>query len=420
MKLLILQPPFRNWSAISVSALLMLTGCAKQPLIVSDTVLVARHQIVKLPLKPTSQLTLISSSTVEPALVATDKPLVVSDKVLVTRYNVVKLSLKPTSQPSLISSSVSESVPLDPDLEVLSVADITKPLANQKEKPIPKEVVPIVIEKKPVAKKVISVVKQEKPIAKEVVPIVIQKVIQKKPMAKKVISIVEREKPAAKQLIPVALEPSYKPADSIGFWLGEANWAFEQDKLTTPKDESAYYFLTLVLAKEPRNPQALQSLERIVQRYYVLLRAKLNQDKVEQARKLLSRAKKVMPKHGQLAAMRALIESHSVAKKVAHVAGKVTSVPVLRTQKLLLPIKQIDQRGEQLALWLVEVAKKAHDLQATMLIVAPKDTQARWVYQVMNSADPEQRIRANIKHSRPARVEISYLARKDELEVYGN
>jgi len=38
----------------------------------------------------------------------------------------------------------------------------------------------------------------------------------------------------------------------------------------------------------------------------------------------------------------------------------------------------------------------------------------------MNSADPEQRIRANIKHSQPARLEVNYLPRKDELQAYSN
>jgi hypothetical protein len=55
-----------------------------------------------------------------------------------------------------------------------------------------------------------------------------------------------------------------------------------------------------------------------------------------------------------------------------------------------------------------------------MLIVAPTDAQARWIYQTMNGADSDRRIRANIKHSKPARIEFSYLARKDELEVYPN
>ena len=92
----------------------------------------------------------------------------------------------------------------------------------------------------------------------------------------------------------------------------------------------------------------------------------------------------------------------------------------MRNQKLLVPTQLLDQQDQLLAQWLIRVAKKAHALKATMLIVAPKDDQVRWLYQTMNSADPEQRIRANIKHSRPARVEVKYLARKDELEVYAN
>ena len=230
-----------------------------------------------------------------------------------------------------------------------------------------------------------------------------------------VVSVAKKTTPVA-----VAVQSSNKPTDSIAFWLGEAGWAFEQDKLTTPTGESAYYYLTRVLTKEPRNPQALAALEKIVQRYYELLQASLTNGKVQQARVFLSRAKKVMPKHGQLTTMRKLIESHAVKPQVAVGGGPETAVPVMRNQKLLLPTTLIDQQDDRLAQWLVVVAQKAQNLQATMLIVAPKDVQARWVYQTMNSADPEQRIRANIKHSQPARLEVNYLARKDELEVYSN
>ncbi len=228
------------------------------------------------------------------------------------------------------------------------------------------------------------------------------------------------------ELPVVALEPSASvavaanaPTDAIAFWLGEAGWAFEQDKLTTPKGESAYYYLTRVLTKEPDNALAIAALEKIVARYYELLQASLTQGKIQQARIFLSRAKQVMPKHGQLTNMQGLIDSH-VVKPVVAVPGPETAVPLMRKQQLPLPIKLIDQQDEGLAQWLSIVALKAHNLAATMLIVAPTDAQARWVYQTLNGADPEQRIRANIKRSRPARLEVSYLARKDELEVYAN
>jgi hypothetical protein len=230
---------------------------------------------------------------------------------------------------------------------------------------------------------------------------------------------------SAEKQASASIRPSQKPIDTIAIWLGEAGWAFEQDKLTTPKSQSAYYYLARVLAKDPNNPQALVALEKIVQRYYELLQSSLAQDRLAQARVYLSRAKKAMPKHKQLTAMRALIDGRAVQKQVAvlsvpEASMPETTVPAMRNQKLLLPTTHVKQQDKMLAQWLVIVANKAQSLQATMLIVAPTDAQARWIYQTMNGADPDQRIRANIKHSKPARIEFSYLARKDELEVYPN
>jgi hypothetical protein len=229
----------------------------------------------------------------------------------------------------------------------------------------------------------------------------------------------------AEKQASASIKPSQKPIDTVAVWLGEAGWAFEQDKLTTPKNQSAYYYLARVLAKDPNNPQALVALEKIVQRYYELLQSSLAQDRLAQARVYLSRAEKVIPKHKQLTAMRALIDGRAVQKQVAVMSAPEasmpeTTVPAMRNQKLLLPTTHVKQQDKMLAQWLVIVANKAQSLQATMLIVAPTDAQARWIYQTMNGADPDQRIRANIKHSKPARIEFSYLARKDELEVYPN
>ena len=221
-------------------------------------------------------------------------------------------------------------------------------------------------------------------------------------------------------------------SDGVAFLLGEAGWAFSNDKLTTPKGESAYYFLTQVLDRNPDNPQALDALEKIVQRYYELLRNSLKKGKLDQARVFWSRAKKVKPQHQKLNEMKALIDDYAVTKKLTAapelvtkkllkpVSGPVTKTPTMRTQRLPLPAKLIGQQDEHLAKWLITVAQQAQKLQATILIVAPKDNQARWVYKVMNGADPEQRIRANIKHSKPVRLEVTYLARKDELEIYSN
>ena len=249
--------------------------------------------------------------------------------------------------------------------------------------------------------------------------------LAKAPMETKVLPTVLPKVGLQEVKPPLVVGSPNQPTDAIAFWLGEAGWAFEQDKLTTPKSDNSYYYLRKVLAKEPDNTKAVAALEKIVERYYELLRSSLRQNKVQQARVFLSRASLVMPKHGQLATMRQLINDHDVNQS-AEVSAEVsvpapaTAVAAMRNQKLLVPTQLLDQQDPLLVQWLIGVAKKAHALKATMLIVAPKDDQVRWLYQTMNSADPEQRIRANIKHSRPARVEVNYLARKDELEVYAN
>jgi len=222
--------------------------------------------------------------------------------------------------------------------------------------------------------------------------------------------------------VSIAKQPTKTPAikDTVSFLLGEAGWAFSQDRLTTPKGNSAYDYLQRVLVKQPKNPQALVALEQIVQRYYELVRRSLKQGKVAQAQVYLSRALGVLPAHAEAPAMLKLVTARQPKPKAAMQSMPETQAPALRTQILALTSTQLRQQDEVTVAWLTRLALKAQSIKATMLIVAPKDAQARWLYQTMNSADPELRIRANIKRGAPARIEASYIARMDELEVYAN
>ena len=367
----------RLQTALLCGVFLMLTACVAQQPISSKAEPVVNDPVIDLPIIPTSKVA--NSSIVDPV------PL---ELIQVEPIQAEPIQAEPIQAEPIQAEPIQEGfTQVKPKVKMAS-ATATSPPVSDLTTPAPNKAILL-------AKIKTSIIKKAAPVIKTVAP-------------------------GAKKIIPVPLVSTQNPTDSVAFWLGEAGWAFEKDQLTTPKAKSAYYYLSKVLAKEPQNPLALAALEKIVQRYYVLLKASLNKGKVEQARVFWSRAKKIIPKHSELAKMRALIENHHVKQQMMVVSEPVTEVPALRTQKLLLPVHLIKQQDKQLAQWLVMLAKKAHDLQATMLIVAPRDTQARWVYQAMNSADPEQRIRANTKHSRPARLEISYLARKDELEIYGN
>ena len=377
MPLPLVNPLIRLQTAILCGVFLMLTACVAQQPISSEAEPVVNDPVIDLPIIPTSKVA--NPSIVDPV------PL---ESTQVEPIQAEPIQAEPIQAEPIQAEPIQKGfTQVKPKVKMASVT-ATSPPVSDLTTPAPKKVILL-------AKKKISLIK-------------------------KPVSVIKTVASVAKKIIPVSLVSTQNPTDSVAFWLGEAGWAFEKDQLTTPKAKSAYYYLSKVLAKEPQNPLALAALEKIVQRYYVLLKVSLNKGKIEQARVFWSRAKKIIPKHNELAKMRALIENRNVKQQMIVVSEPVTELPALRTQKLLLPVHLIKQQDKQLAQWLVVLAKKAHGLQATMLIVAPSDTQARWVYQAMNSADPEQRIRANIKHSRPARLEISYLARKDELEVYGN
>jgi len=372
----------RLQTALLCGVFLMLTACVAQQPISSKAEPVVNDPVIDLPIIPTSKVA--NSSIVDPVPLE----LIQVEPIQAEPIQAEPIQAEPIQAEPIQAEPIQEGfTQVKPKVKMASVT-ATSPPVSDLTTPAPNKAILL-------AKIKTSIIKKAAPVIKTVAP-------------------------GAKKIIPVPLVSTQNPTDSVAFWLGEAGWAFEKDQLTTPKAKSAYYYLSKVLAKEPQNPLALAALEKIVQRYYVLLKASLNKGKVEQARVFWSRAKKIIPKHSELAKMRALIENHHVKQQMVVVSEPATEVPALRTQKLLLPVHLIKQQDKQLAQWLVMLAKKAHDLQATMLIVAPRDTQARWVYQAMNSADPEQRIRANIKHSRPARLEISYLARKDELEIYGN
>lgn len=107
---------------------------------------------------------------------------------------------------------------------------------------------------------------------------------------------------------PATVTASVQITDTTGFdkpedlhqpvieaWLRLAQQAVLQDRLTTPLEQSAYYFYLQVLGLVPDHPQALRGMEIIAERYVALARAAQMQQQPERAYALLQRAQVVMP-----------------------------------------------------------------------------------------------------------------------------
>ena len=293
MPLPLVNPLIRLQTAILCGVFLMLTACVAQQPISSEAEPVVNAPVIDLPIIPTSK---------------------VANPSIVDPLPLEPIQAEPIQAELIKAEPIQKGVTqVKPKVKMASVT-ATSPPVSDLTTPVPKKAILL-------AKKKTSLIK-------------------------KPVSVIKTVASVAKKIIPVSLVSTQNPTDSVAFWLGEAGWAFEKDQLTTPKAKSAYYYLSKVLAKEPQNPLALAALEKIVQRYYVLLKASLNKGKIEQARVFWSRAKKIIPKHNELAKMRALIENRNVKQQMIVVSEPVTELPALRTQKLLLPAHLIKQQDK--------------------------------------------------------------------------
>ena len=231
------------------------------------------------------------------------------------------------------------------------------------------------------------------------------------------------------------------PTNAVNHWLALAEKAFAKDYLTTPANNNAYAYYGRVLLQEPDNRQALAGLEKIVQRYLNLALSSQRKGKSKQAKLFLQRANKVVPSHKDIAVVEAelvriaanagkkktksatkLVKQRQPAMKFAALQtqqqSNMDAPDGMRRQRILLPQSALSQEAPALAIYLRRLARQIEDVDGRLFIIAPKDKQVRWVYSLLNGTNPDYRIRANMKHKKPAAIEVMYSGDEALLDVF--
>ncbi|MBL4819884.1 MAG: hypothetical protein JKY98_02680 [Gammaproteobacteria bacterium] len=167
----------------------------------------------------------------------------------------------------------------------------------------------------------------------------------------------------------------------IGDLLYDALNALEDDRLLTPVDDNAHGRYQRVLAYDPDNELALQGLKDIVSRYLELTEEASRHGRFATARTLLDRARFVDEENPD-------IEKAEVALKAEMNTGDL--VFELNLKALIAQTDEV--RGE-----LSDIAGQARDHEAFLLITAPEDEQARWMYTIMRESVNGYRLRGNIE-----------------------
>ncbi len=253
----------------------------------------------------------------------------------------------------------------------------------------------------------------------------------------------EASAPKVAASVPPQPRKDMQPTNAVQHWLAQADKAFKKDYLTTPASNNAYAYYGRVLLQEPDNRQALAGLEKIVQRYLNLALSSQRKGKQKQAKLFLQRANKVVPSHPDIGLVEKELVRIASTNRTTKSKAKSTSKSVqkrqtpmkfaaLQTQKqsvmdapegmqrqrILLPPSALQMEAPALAIYLRHLARQIEQVDGRLFIIAPKDKQVRWVYSLLNGTNPDYRIRANMKHKKPAAIEVMYSGEQPILDVF--
>lgn len=172
--------------------------------------------------------------------------------------------------------------------------------------------------------------------------------------------------------------------------LADAEAALAAMRLTTPGHDNAHDRYRQVLDFLPDDPRALTGLNRIADAYFGLALAAAESRDPHAAKRLFDLASRIAPEHASKTTVALSIE-RLLAAPLEHFPIDSESLRALDPA--------LGERLERLG-----ARAKREDL--LVVIQVPRDDLTRWVYQRMNAAPPNIRLRARSEIGSPAQVTL--------------
>lgn len=193
-------------------------------------------------------------------------------------------------------------------------------------------------------------------------------------------------------VLSAVLSPVIALADATGIdaLLDAAEAAERQDHLIYPARGSAMSIYHDVLFQDPDNEHALAGLGRLAEHFLVQAQTALDRDQLLKAGSMVSKARMIYPDYPPVATM-------------AHQIALLESAD--RTRETL-DWRLVAERSATLAPELKRLGRIAKQGDCRVTINVSNDAEGRWVFQQMNSARGENRVRAQVKIASPAAVDI--------------
>jgi type II secretory pathway predicted ATPase ExeA len=104
--------------------------------------------------------------------------------------------------------------------------------------------------------------------------------------------------------LPVEMRAHASPADELPGLLAAAQQAFAEHRLLMPPGDSAYHYFQSALLLAPGNAEAIDGIDRIVQRYIALSIQMLEEQNDLMAKRFINRGLRIQPDNATLLALR--------------------------------------------------------------------------------------------------------------------
>jgi len=163
--------------------------------------------------------------------------------------------------------------------------------------------------------------------------------------------------------------------------LFEGLQALDADRLLTPIENNAYDRFRRVLTIDPDNALALQGLADVAARYLELSLQASRRGLFAEAATMLENARFVNPQHPELAAVSMTLQAEQNSGDLFFDVNN----------------NEVSNRSETARSRLFDIARQARELSANVLITAPNDDNARWMFNTMREGVEGYRLRGSIE-----------------------
>lgn len=184
--------------------------------------------------------------------------------------------------------------------------------------------------------------------------------------------------------------------------LQDAEIALSRDQLMTPVHRNALDKFKAVLLFDENNADALLGIGKVVTRYCELAQSSASNGQFSQAKIFLSRAESIEPNLSVVTKTREFIAQ--TQRNFTQLVTLENPVEKKTANEIALSKRQLQSRAKNLAQELQSIALQVRETDQYVLIVAPTDSDGRWVYQEMKKAVPGYRLRGDIRRGQSPKI----------------